>query len=219
MAILVLPIAGVVLYLLLGETRISGPRKSRGKEIDSRLPRPPNNFECKAKTSGGAHWAPFALARTVNHLCPTTGNSARLAADSNAAVSEMVADIDVAKSTVHGCFYIWLADNNGLKLKEGFIRAARRGVQVRLLADALGSRRLIHSRHWSELRDGGCAVRVRRLHAALAILFMGGTLSIPGDAESDDDEPDSGFVRSLRGADRGAVFRSGRARARRAGRL
>src|SRR3954470_5680919 len=160
MAILALPIAGVVLYLLLGETRISGPRKTRGKKIDSRLPRPPDNFECKGTTSGGAHWAPFALARTVNHLCPTANNSARLAADSNAAVSEMVADIDAAKSTVHGCFYIWLADNNGLKLKDAFIRAARRGVQVRLLADALGSRRLIHSSHWSDMRDGGCDVHV-----------------------------------------------------------
>jgi cardiolipin synthase A/B len=160
MAILVLPIAGVVLYLLLGETRISGPRKTRGKEIDSRLPRPPGNFECKGKTSGGAHWAPFALARTVNHLDPTAGNSARLAADSNAAVSEMVADIDAARETVHGCFYIWLADNNGIKLKEAFIRAAQRGVQVRLLADALGSRTLIHSKHWSEMRESGCEIRV-----------------------------------------------------------
>jgi cardiolipin synthase len=61
---------------------------------------------------------------------------------------------------VHGCFYIWLADNNGLKLKDAFIRAARRGVKVRLLADALGSRRLIRSGHWRDMRDGGCEVRV-----------------------------------------------------------
>jgi cardiolipin synthase A/B len=160
MAILALPIAGVVPYLLLGETRISGPRKTRGKEIDCRLPRPPGNFECKGKTAGGAHWAPFALARTVNHLDPTADNSARLAADSNAAVSEMVTDIDAAHETVHGCFYIWLADNNGIKLKDAFIRAARRGVQVRLIADALGSRKLIRSTHWSEMHESGCEVRV-----------------------------------------------------------
>jgi cardiolipin synthase len=72
----------------------------------------------------------------------------------------MVADIDAAKETVHGCFYIWLADHNGLKLKDAFIRAARRGVQVRLLADALGSRRLIHSNDWSEMREAGCQIRV-----------------------------------------------------------
>ena len=72
----------------------------------------------------------------------------------------MVADIDGARETVHGCFYIWLADNNGIKLKDAFMRAAQRGVQVRLLADALGSRKLIRSNHWSEMRETGCVVRV-----------------------------------------------------------
>jgi cardiolipin synthase len=158
-AIFALPIAGVILYLLVGETRISGGRRTRGKEINARLPRPPGNCPGK-RASDDRHWASFALSRTVNHLDPTTGNGARLAADSNAAVDEMVADIDAARETVHGCFYIWLADNNGLKLKEAFIRAAERGVEVRLLADALGSRRLIRSRHWRDMRDAGCQVRV-----------------------------------------------------------
>ena len=159
LAIFALPIAGVVLYLLLGETRISGPRRTRGREINARLPRPSGNYECGGE-AGGAHWAPFALARTVNHLDPTSGNSARLAPDSNAAIDEMIADVDAARETVHGCFYIWLADNNGLKLKDAFIRAAKRGVRVRLLADALGSRQLIRSDHWRDMRDSGCEVRV-----------------------------------------------------------
>src|SRR5438309_2903995 len=159
-AILALPIAGVVLYLLLGETRISGPRRTRGKEINARLPRPPGNYERKRDQASDAHWAPFALARTVNHLDATAGNCARLASDSNTAIDEMVADVDAARETVHGCFYIWLADNNGLKLKEAFIRAARRGVQVRLLAVALGSRRLIRSGYWREMGESGCDGRV-----------------------------------------------------------
>jgi cardiolipin synthase len=158
-AILALPIIGVILYLLLGETRISGPRRNRGKEINAHLPRPPGNYN-RGRKGGSADWAPFALAESVNKLEPTSGNSARLAADSNAAVDEMAGDIDASRDTVHGCFYIWLADNNGLKLKDAFIRAARRGVQVRLLADALGSRRLIRSDHWQEMREAGCEVRV-----------------------------------------------------------
>jgi cardiolipin synthase len=157
-AVLALPIVGVLLYLLLGETRISAGRRKRGREVNAELPRPSGNYECKDEMS--AHWAAFALARSVNRLDPTTGNQARLAPDSNAAIDEMVADVDAARETVHGCFYIWLADNNGVKLKDAFIRAARRGVQVRLLADALGSRRLIRSPHWRDMRDAGCSVRV-----------------------------------------------------------
>ena len=158
-AIFALPIAGVILYLLVGETRISGGRRERGKKINARLPRPPGNYKCDGE-SCGAHWSSFALARTVNHLDATNGNSARLAADSNAAIDEMIADLDAARETAHGCFYIWLADNNGLKLKEAFIRAAKRGVHVRLLADALGSRKLIRSAHWRDLCEAGCEARV-----------------------------------------------------------
>ena len=33
-------------------------------------------------------------------------------------------------------------------------------MRVRLLADALGSRRLIRSDHWREMRESGCEVRV-----------------------------------------------------------
>ncbi len=160
MAILALPVLGILLYLLLGETRISAPRRSRGRDINARLPRPEGAYLCSDERESRAHWAPFALARTVNHLDPTSGNSARLAPDSDAAISQMVDDIDRALETVHACFYIWLADNNGLKLKQAFIRAAERGLHVRLLADALGSRRLISSDHWRKMRDAGCEVRV-----------------------------------------------------------
>jgi cardiolipin synthase A/B len=159
-AVLALPIVGVLLYLLLGEARISTGRRSRGRAINARLPRPAGNYECSAEKVGGAHWAPFALAKTVNHLEPTCDNSARLAADSNGAIEDMIADIDASRETVHGCFYIWLTDNNGLKLKDAFIRAAGRGVQVRLLADALGSRRLIRSDDWKGMGDSGCEIRV-----------------------------------------------------------
>ena len=82
---------------------------------------------------------------------------------------------------------------------------------------APADQRDVARRHPPRLRSS--AARVRRLHAAIEIFLMGGGLSISGEPESDDEEPDSGFVRSLRGADRGAVFRSRRARARRAGRL
>jgi cardiolipin synthase len=159
-AVLALPVAGVLLYLLLGEARISSARRERGREINAQLPRPSGNFECKDERAAAAHWAAFALARTVNKLDPTTGNSAHLAPDSNSAIDEMVADIDAASETAHGCFYIWLTDNNGAKLKDAFVRAAKRGVQVRLLADALGSRKLIRSAYWSEMRESGCEVRV-----------------------------------------------------------
>jgi cardiolipin synthase len=156
--IVVAPVFGAILYLLLGETRIR--RRRAGHAIDERLPRPCGYEASEQDLRASDHYAPFALARTVNKLCPTSGNRAALAADSNAAIDAMVADIDAARSSVHLTTYIWLADNNGLKMKEALIRAARRGVPVRGIADALGSRAFIASPHWRAMIDSGARMRV-----------------------------------------------------------
>lgn len=158
--VLAIPLLGIVAYLILGETRISGRRRQHGRDIDASLPRPSGDVTCIKALQNGAHKAPFALARTVNCLDPSAGNTARLAADSNVAIDEMVEDINNAREHVHLCTYIWLADNNGLKVKNACIAAARRGVHVRILVDALGSHRFIGSHHWRDMRDGGCEVRV-----------------------------------------------------------
>jgi cardiolipin synthase A/B len=158
--VIAVPLLGIIAYLILGETRISGRRREHGRDIDARLPRPQGDEACLAPLGAGPYNAPFALARAINCLDPTCANSARIAADSNVAIDEIVSDIDDARQHVHLCSYIWLADTNGLKVKQACIRAAERGVEVRILADALGSWRLIRSAHWREMRDKGCQVRV-----------------------------------------------------------
>ena len=158
--IIAVPVLGMIAYLMLGEIRISGRRRSRGREIEARLPRPSGDESCIRELEAGPHEAPFELARSISSLNPTTGNSARISADSNVAIDEMVADIDAAARHVHICTYIWLADNNGLKVKDACVRAAQRGVEVRILADALGSHRLIRSPEWDKMRAAGCHVRV-----------------------------------------------------------
>ena len=151
--IIVLPVVGIIAYLLLGEARVSRTRRELGRAIDASLPLPAFDEGAANFIAATPYAAPFALARSVNRLGPTGGNRATLAADSNAAIDQIVADMDAARDHVHCCFYIWLADTNGLKLKDALIRAAGRGVTVRVLADALGSRQLIRSIHWREMNE------------------------------------------------------------------
>ncbi len=158
--IVALPIVGILAYLLIGEVRISLKRRVRGREIEAKLPRPPGDEALAAKVRAGFYDAPFALGRSINGLPPTGGNKVNLAADSNAAIDSMVADIDAATSTAHLCAYIWLADTNGVKIRDALIRAAGRGVVVRATADALGSRLFIRSRHWRDLATHGVHVQV-----------------------------------------------------------
>lgn len=159
-AILVLPVVGVVAYLLIGEARVSARRRARYAAIEARLPRPGGDPEAARDLSAGPYAAPFALARAVNGLPPTLGNRASLARDNGDAVAGMVADIDAAQTSVHLCFYIWLADTSGLAIRDALLRAAQRGVKVRVLADALGSRAFLRSDHWQALRAGGVDARM-----------------------------------------------------------
>jgi cardiolipin synthase len=155
--IVIVPVVGAIAYLLLGETRVR--RRRLGRAIDEILPRPPANEAAVRALDGSRHDAPFALARTVNRLSPTGGNRALLAPDSDSAIDAMVADIDAARSSVHLSTYIWLADRNGVKIKDALIRAARRKIAVRCLADALGSRKFIRSCHWRDLAESGAEIR------------------------------------------------------------
>lgn len=159
-ATITVPFVGVIAYLLLGEARISSKRRARYRAIEAHLPHPSENEAVRRELGETPYAAPFALAETANALPPTRGNRARLSPDSNSAIREMVEDIDAAKSTVHLCFYIWLADHNGFRIKDALIRAARRGVKVRVLADALGSRGFIRSAYWIELANAGVDARI-----------------------------------------------------------
>ena len=158
--IIVAPIVGMLVYLLVGEARLSQDRRNIAARVDEALPRPPGDEEALRRLANGRHEAPFALARSINRLDPTVGNAASLAADSNDAIARMCADVDAATATVHACFYIWLDDNNGIALKDALSRAASRGVKVRVLADALGSRHFIRSAHWKAMREAGVDARV-----------------------------------------------------------
>ncbi|MGI1660757.1 cardiolipin synthase [Palleronia sp. KMU-117] len=162
LVILAVPALGILAYILLGETNVGRRKVARYREISARL------FE-KARTLNDAafyekvdpeHRHLFRLGQSISHFRPRGGNTAHLMEDSAATVDAMVADIDAARDHVHILFYIWLTDNNGLKVVEAAKRAALRGVTVRAMADDLGSRGLIRSMHWTDMADAG--VRLAR---------------------------------------------------------
>lgn len=170
--IIAVPWLGVIAYLALGETNVGDLRRQKIDEIDKNLPKPHpwhhNSQHDKLQRFSRNYASAMLTGAAVNGLAPTRGNQASLMADSNAAVDAIVADMDAAQSTVHLSFYIWLDDINGLKLVEAASRAAQRGVTVRAMADAFGSRTLIASEHWQSMENAGVHLR--------AILKMGDPL-------------------------------------------
>ncbi len=166
--ILSFPVVGIAAYILFGETNLGRARVARMQTVLKGLPDvAASSGRDDTALPGGvppqyAHL--FQLGKTVNGFDPVDGNRARLMPDSNAAITAIVADIDAAREHVHLLFYIWLPDNNGCKVVEALKRAAARGVTCRAMADSLGSRLMIHSKHWPEMRQAGV-----RLASALSI--------------------------------------------------
>lgn len=157
--IMVVPLAGIIAYILLGETSIGHRRAARVREVVSKLPafdKIPLALMATTEVNIPERFIPpFRVGYSVNGFEPVKGNRARLLQNSNAAIDSLVADIDAAKQHVHVTFYIWLTDNNGLKVVEALKRAVARGVTCRAIADALGSRLLISSIHWQAMKDAG----------------------------------------------------------------
>jgi cardiolipin synthase len=159
-----LPVIGILAYILLGETSIGRKRVARERKVAVNLPAmasPLVENETYLKAEFPGRCAPlFHLGKTINGFAPVGGNTGELMAGSNAGIDNIVADMDAASNHIHLIFYIWLADNNGLKVVEALKRAVARGVACRAMADGLGSRVMIGSKHWQDMREAGVQVAI-----------------------------------------------------------
>ena len=167
-----LPLLGVIAYLFLGETSIGRLRIKRLRDVEARMPLPAD-AEVAADAISPQFKPVFDLAQSINGFKPEAGNRIVLLGDpsatpntpkldSNAAIDALVADIEQSREHVHIGFYIWLDDHNGGKVVDAVCAAAQRGVQCRVMVDALGSRAFVHGPRWKQLRDAGV-----RVHAML----------------------------------------------------
>jgi cardiolipin synthase len=155
-----LPLLGIVAYILFGEVRIGRHRAARLRGVLESMPAPAIDA-ARARSEVPERYAHlFKLGHSISGFDPVGGNSARLLADSNAAIDAMVADVDDAREHVHLLFYIWLADGNGCKMVEALKRAAARGVRCRAMVDGLGSRAMVQTPHWAAMREAGVELAV-----------------------------------------------------------
>lgn len=160
--IMLLPVVGVLAYLLLGETSVGRARAKRLREAETTLQRPAQTPATVLEQAQSL----AALAQSITGFPAVAGNRIQLLGDaaapatepmrnSKAAIAQLVADIGQAQHQVHIAFYIWLDDAVGQQVARAVADAARRGVQCRVMVDALGSRAFHGSALWRELAQAG----------------------------------------------------------------
>jgi cardiolipin synthase len=153
------PFVGVAVYLLFGEKRLG---RRRAMRINASIVDVAN-----WQKALNAHYDP-AVARIDTSAAPllhhaervlgfkaVSGNDIELLIDFQSIFDCIIADIDAAQNTVHLCFYIWQEGGRANDVVDALIRASRRGVQCRVLADAMGSKAFLEGEPVGRLRDAG----------------------------------------------------------------
>jgi cardiolipin synthase len=143
--IFVFPIGGLILFLIFGGKGLSAKRIKRQAQFERwiagvRRVLPLNEGPLSVEL--GPDLQPVAqLADQLGNMPVLGGNSVELLDKYNDSIARLVDDIDGAQHHVHLLYYIFANDTNGTLVTDALVRAQRRGVECRVLADAMGSRR------------------------------------------------------------------------------
>jgi cardiolipin synthase len=140
------PILGVLLYVWLGINRIQ--RRARSLRPDRREQRDSDLSSCvpegleRTLAPPGMHLCALEkLMRDVTRLPLMAGNHVTPLVDGDQAYPAMLQAIDQAARSVSLSTYIFARDPTGWRFVDALQAAASRGVEVRVLIDAVGARR------------------------------------------------------------------------------
>lgn len=156
--IILFPYLGVLFFILLGgnRLRIRTEDKARANEHIERFVVQVRDGQEKPEQGviDGVDPALITVAQRLGLWLPTGGNQVDVSIDGAESFERMEALIDGARHHVHMEFFIFKSDRTGTRMRDALVRAAKRGVQVRLLIDAVGSY-LTRERFFAPLRQAG----------------------------------------------------------------
>jgi cardiolipin synthase len=136
--LLLLPIVGMLVYRLIGPTRLARRklRRAAGRHV---LREALGSLAAIEQTSH-EHRQLAMIAIRAGEAPPLRARELELYTEGEPAYAALVAAIAAACHHVHLEYYIWEPDHIGARLRDALIERARAGVEVRLLLDATGSR-------------------------------------------------------------------------------
>ncbi|MBP6357333.1 MAG: cardiolipin synthase [Burkholderiaceae bacterium] len=160
--VILVPVVGVVMYLLIGERRLGRTWMRRAIAMQ------PQVLEWARGIPAASLAAPDSLAPGAQGICRLAsgavgmplmaGHRLQLLPDSESSMQALIADIDAATASVHTEFYIWSAGGFVDDFVAALTRAAQRGVACSALMDSLGSRPFFKSESVARLRAAGVKV-------------------------------------------------------------
>ena len=129
-----LPLVGFLVYYLLGPQKIERHRLRRARRRVALA-----ELDAASDNPEYAELQRMVLATTG--FPPSTATRVELLVDGGRKYPRLLADIAAAEHEIHAEYYIYEPDDSGRALRDALLAAARRGVKVRLLLDAVGSKK------------------------------------------------------------------------------
>ena len=155
------PWLGLILYSLIGRPYLPRRRQERQQQAVHLIRELRERFATSAHLTRPQLAEPLDQAVTLAQQLGDFGilgnNRFELITNYQAAIDRLVADIDAAQRHIHLLYYIFADDATGRRVADALRRASARGVQCRLLLDALGGRSALR-RLASSLRSAGVEV-------------------------------------------------------------
>lgn len=140
-AIVFVPVVGVLAFFLIGSPRLPQARRTKQRSIDRLINERTREYGIGMDTAPGPSWLDpvVQLNHNLGALPMLQGNSAVIETGYEAAITAMAADVDTAREYVHVEFYILSLDPTTAPFFDAMERAVQRGVTVRVLLDHIGS--------------------------------------------------------------------------------
>src|SRR5215208_967983 len=140
------PILGAILFLLLGNPKLSKWRREQQRAMNERIKDLAEEAEQIPDLAPvidppvPARYEPLVnLITQLTGMPSMAGNTVELMPDYAGAVDRIVQDIDAAKRFVHLEYFMFANDKIGAPVIDALVRARERGVVCRVLIDHLGN--------------------------------------------------------------------------------
>ena len=147
LSLTLLPYLGFLIYYLFGPQKIARHRLRRARRhVDF------NPFDDE---SGNPEYAELQkMVHATTGFPPSSALAVEMLVDGGGKYPRLLGDIAAARHGIHAEYYIYHPDRSGTALRDALVEAARRGVKVRLLMDAVGSVKA-PARFFQPLLDAG----------------------------------------------------------------
>ena len=175
MIIYIIPIVGVLCYFLFGELNLGRKRAERAKVMFAPFEQWFRSLmDCQAHNPQGMGAHITKIDELCNHrmgIPALSGNTLTLQNSPSDILNSVIKDIESAQTSIYMVFYIWHPGGLTDAVASALIRAARRGVEVKLLLDSAGSARFFRS-HWVNMMREADIHLVEVMHVNVLRIFL-----------------------------------------------